>query len=277
MKIISNGVEYHIEIKGEGEPLLLLHGFTGNLKTWLPLVQILESKYRFIMVDLIGHGKTDSPEDYKRYSMEKAAKDLKNILETIDVKKTNVLGYSMGGRLALSFARSYPEYVERLILESASPGLRTEEERSIRQESDRKLAGRILEKGIADFIDYWESIPLFESQKNLPLQKKLEIRRQRLLNSETGLAGSLQGMGTGSQPSWWDQLQHIDFPVLLVTGELDQKFCNIADQMKNDIKNCEWIIIKGAGHAIHVEVVEKFGKIVSEFLQRYKGGEMNGN
>ncbi|RFU66305.1 2-succinyl-6-hydroxy-2,4-cyclohexadiene-1-carboxylate synthase [Peribacillus glennii] len=266
MKIISNSVEYHVELKGEGKPLLLLHGFTGSLETWSSLVQKYESRYQFIMVDLIGHGKTDSPHDYTRYTTEKAAEDLKNILETLGIKKACLLGYSLGGRLALSFACIYPEYVDRLVLESASPGLLTEKERKIRRESDRQLAERITRNGVADFIEYWQGIPLFKTQQSLPEDKRQEMRRQRLSNSETGLAGSLLGMGTGSQPSWWDHLQNLQFPVMLVTGEFDEKFCTIARQMQKLINNCEWKIIKGAGHAIHVEVDEKFGKIVSEFL-----------
>lgn len=268
MKIVSNGVEYHVEIYGEGEPLLLLHGFTGNSETWNFLVPILGVKYSLIMVDLIGHGKTGSPGDYNRYSMERAVEDLKNIIGALGIEKANLLGYSMGGRLALSFACTYPQYIDKLILESASPGLQTEDERRMRKDHDRKLAERIIHNGLADFIDYWENIPLFESQKKIPREKRNDTRKQRLSNSETGLAGSLLGMGTGSQPSWWGELKNLDFPVLLVTGELDAKFCNIARNMQKLMKHCDWKIINGVGHAIHVEDDEKFGKIISGFLSQ---------
>ncbi|MDQ0220257.1 2-succinyl-6-hydroxy-2,4-cyclohexadiene-1-carboxylate synthase [Peribacillus cavernae] len=266
MKIVSKDVAYHVEIRGEGEPLLLLHGFTGSLETWHFLVPILGSRYKLILVDIIGHGNTDSPIDYRRYEMEKAAGDLQHILHTLEMEKVHILGYSMGGRLALSFACLYPQYVNKLILESASPGLLTEEERQIRQKIDKELAERIICDGLAEFIDYWENIPLFATQKNLPGEKKMNIKRQRLWNSETGLANSLIGMGTGSQPSWWESLQNIDLPVLLVTGEFDEKFCRIAENMQKLMKHGDWKIIKGTGHAIHVEVDEKFGKIISEFL-----------
>lgn len=275
MKIVSNDVEYHAEIKGEGEPLLLLHGFTGSLETWKFLVPTLGSAYRLIMVDLIGHGKTDSPCGVMRYTMENAVEDLKNVLDALGIAKTNLLGYSMGGRLALSFACIYPHYIDKLILESASPGLVTEEERKIRKDQDRQLAERIIHDGVADFIDFWENTPLFASQKKMLPEKINRIKKQRLSNSETGLAGSLLGMGTGSQPSWWDSLASLDLPVLLVTGELDDKFCGIARRMQKLMKNCDWKIIKGAGHAIHVEDDEMFGKIISEFLQNRRRN--NGN
>lgn len=91
---------------------------------------------------------------------------------------------------------------------------------------------------------------------------------QRLKNSKIGLANSLIGMGTGAQPSWWDELEKLPHEVLLITGSLDQKFCEIAKMMKIKIKNCRWINVEGCGHAIHVEKPEKFGTIVSGFLSQ---------
>ena len=134
------------------------------------------------------------------------------------------------------------------------------------------LPKRILENGMEAFVDQWENIPLFESQKRLSSKTRLSIREQRLANVPTGLSNSLLGMGTGSQASYWDELDTLDFPVLLVTGELDPKFCEIADLMIKKLKRAEWKIISDAGHAIHVEDGEKFGKIISEFLKRNQGG-----
>ncbi len=273
MKVICRGVKYHVKIAGFGEPLLLLHGFTGNVDTWKSLISPLCSRYQLIMVDIIGHGKTEAPLDVERYQMEQMARDLKEILEQLALLKTHVLGYSMGGRLALTFANLYPQCVRSLVLESASPGLATEDERSKRREQDQKLAESIMTNGIDAFVEDWENIPLFESQKKLPIEQRVSIRNQRLMNSTLGLANSLLGMGTGSQPSWWDKLERMEIPVLLITGELDFKFCNIAERMQQRLQHCEWIIINNVGHAIHVECGEKFGKIVSEFLMKHREEE----
>ncbi|MBK5443653.1 2-succinyl-6-hydroxy-2,4-cyclohexadiene-1-carboxylate synthase [Peribacillus sp. TH24] len=268
MKIVCRDVTYSVEIAGNGEPLVLLHGFTGNRDTWKFLIPLLCERYTLIMVDIIGHGGTASPADYRRYEMKQVTDDLKHILDELNFPKTHILGYSMGGRLALGFACLYPEYVKTLMLESASPGLLTEEEREIRRSNDKKLAGKILENGIEAFVDQWENIPLFESQKRLSSKTQAAIRQQRLENNPSGLSSSLLGMGTGSQASYWEELEFLDFPVLLVTGELDPKFCLIAESMQKMLKQAEWKIINDAGHAIHVEDGEKFGKIISEFLMR---------
>ncbi|MGE6377807.1 2-succinyl-6-hydroxy-2,4-cyclohexadiene-1-carboxylate synthase [Peribacillus muralis] len=268
MNIVSKDVTYAVEITGNGEPLVLLHGFTGNRDTWKFLIPILSERYTMIMIDIIGHGMSTSPAEPERYEMNRVAEDITHILDELHFPKSHMLGYSMGGRLALAFASLYPEYVETLILESASPGLATEQERGIRKQNDKKLAGRILEFGMEAFVDHWESIPLFESQKHLPPKTRASIREQRLANDPVGLANSLLGMGTGSQASYWGNLQTLDFPVLLLTGEFDPKFCDIASSMEKKLRKAEWKIINGAGHAIHVEDGEKFGKIISEFLKR---------
>lgn len=273
MKIICRDVAYHVEIIGIGEPLLLLHGFTGNIDTWKFLSPTLSSHFQLILVDIIGHGKTGVPVEVDRYQIEQVASDLKNILEQLAISKAHILGYSMGGRLALTFAILYPQCVRSLLLESTSPGLETKEERMERRKQDQQLANRILTNDMEAFVDYWENISLFESQKKLSLETRMLIRQQRLAHSPLGLANSLLGMGTGSQPSWWDKLEYMKFPVLLVTGELDLKFCKIAERMQQRLRNREWLTINNVGHAIHVEDGEKFGKIISEFLMNHKEEE----
>lgn len=270
MKILCRDVQYHVEIVGQGEPLLVLHGFTGNIDTWKFLIPALSPHFQLIMVDVIGHGKTESPLDVTRYRIEQVASDLKEIVEKLALSRVHVLGYSMGGRLALTFANVYPQCVRSLLLESASPGLATEAERLQRRKHDQRLAERILTNGIEAFVDDWEGIALFDSQQGLPLEQRMLIREQRLVNSVLGLAHSLLGMGTGSQPSWWDRLKYLSLPVLILTGELDVKFCKIAERMQQRFPKSEWMIINNVGHAIHVEDGDKFGKIVREFLLRHR-------
>ena len=265
MKCDINGISYNVEQEGEGFPLVMLHGFTGDCRTWQPFYTQWSKKYKLIAIDIVGHGKTDSPGNIERYDMLSVSHDLKKILDQLEIKKADVLGYSMGGRLALSFAVQYPESLRKLILESSSPGLATEEERGSRRTQDEKLASFIQENGIEKFVQYWENIPLFSTQKNLPLQKQVAVKKQRLQNSVIGLSNSLIGMGTGAQPSWWQDLPDIKAETLLITGELDQKFCSIAERMKKKLNNVTWIKVENCGHAIHVENPEKFGTIVNEF------------
>ncbi|MBS4173903.1 2-succinyl-6-hydroxy-2,4-cyclohexadiene-1-carboxylate synthase [Bacillus sp. FJAT-49736] len=268
MLININDVSYHVEIIGDGEPVVLLHGFTGDTSTWKDLAGRLKGKYKVLLVDIVGHGLTESPAEPKRYNIELVADDLKDIMQKFAMHDAAILGYSMGGRLALTFAQKYPEMTKKLILESATPGLMQEKDRIDRRARDKQLADRILEDGIEAFVDYWANIPLFQSQKLLDASVQSEIRLQRLANNPIGLANSLLGMGTGSQPSWWNTLSRLQMPILLITGELDKKFCLIADEMKKCLLHAEWITMPRVGHAIHVESPKKFGTIVMEFLAK---------
>ncbi|EKN65961.1 alpha/beta superfamily hydrolase [Neobacillus bataviensis LMG 21833] len=272
MDISVDGIRYHVEVCGEGEetpPLVLLHGFTGDSSTWKPFFETSGQYAMLIAPDIIGHGKTESSEDTERYQIESVAKDLNRILEELAVEQIDLLGYSMGGRLALTFALLFPQRVRKLILESASPGLEKEEDRKLRRMNDAKLAKFIVEDGIKGFVDYWEDIPLFTTMKRLPASVIESIRAQRLNNSVSGLANSLLGMGTGAQPSWWGTpLMELDCEVLLITGSEDHKFCEIAERMLKSLKKGTWIVVENSGHAIHVEESEKFGTIVSDFLSK---------
>lgn len=266
MFLSIDGISYHIDVQGSGEAVMLLHGFTGNGGTWKETLEILSRSFRTITVDLLGHGQTDSPENPSYYKMEIAAYHLTQILAALNIDQVHLLGYSMGGRLALGTAILYPERIKSLILESSSPGLRTKREREQRMRADQQLAEKILNDGIKSFVHYWENMPLFSSQKMLPVEKQRAIRQSRLKNRPEGLANSLLGMGTGRQPSWWGRLQELQVPVMIMCGNLDDKFCAIAKEMCKTISTARHVTFPGAGHALHVEQPMKFGTMIREFL-----------
>jgi len=259
-----NGTVYWYELNGEGEPVVLLHGFTGTSGTWTTIVTEWLGGFQTLTIDLPGHGRT-KPGPAK--TMRDVCRDLAGLLDKLQWEKVHFIGYSMGGRTALSFALVFPERVKSLTLESASPGLANEEERYKRRQQDEKLAQRIESDGIEAFVDFWEDIPLFESQKQLPAAVRKKIRTERLSQSPEGLAQSLRFMGTGSQPSWKEDLPGLDVPVMLLSGEHDTKFIGINETMENLMPAAEHTTVKGAGHAIHVEQPATFGKIVTGFLK----------
>ncbi|MFA1821999.1 2-succinyl-6-hydroxy-2,4-cyclohexadiene-1-carboxylate synthase [Virgibacillus oceani] len=254
---------YWCEIHGTGEPLVLLHGFTGSCETWRSFIADWQKDFKLVMVDLPGHGKTDAPHVM---TMEEACYDLHQLFSRLGLDTFHLLGYSMGGRTAISYAMYYPGKIKSLILESASPGLDTEEARKERRVKDENLADRIEKDGLERFVNFWENIPLFETQQRLPAEKKIAIREERLTQSKTGLSQSLRAMGTGSQPSWWKKLSDITIPVFLLAGALDPKFTDVSKRIYEHLPNSGLKIIANAGHAIHVEQPDIFGKIVKSFI-----------
>lgn len=260
------GIQVNIEIWNDEaeETIVLLHGFTGSIQTWKSVIEYLPSSMKIVAIDLIGHGKTESPTDSSRYTMIEQVKDLEEIFHQLDLQSFTLLGYSMGGRVALSYAARFPKRIKKLILESASPGLDSEKEQAIRRRADESLADEIEQKGIEAFVNKWENIPLFESQKKLPIEVQQAIRKERLSQNIIGLANSLRGMGTGAQEPVWKKLIRLPFPVILITGELDEKFNLIAKQMVLHLQDSKHIVVPGVGHSIHVENPEQFATIVKE-------------
>jgi len=261
------GVRLNVEERGSGPPLLLLHGFTGRASSWLPFAAHWPG-LRLLAVDLIGHGDSDAPPDIARYCMEACVDDLAAVLDALGVERTALLGYSMGGRTALHIALRHPKRVSALVLESASPGISDPAERAARVRSDEELADRIERDGIEMFVDYWQSLPLWESQERLPEAQKAALRAQRLRNSKVGLANSLRGMGAGAQEPLMDRLPQISVPTLFLAGALDSRYVGLARAMSERVAGSEVRIIPDAGHAAHFERPEAFAAEVSAFLAR---------
>lgn len=261
-----NGIDYAVAEAGAGRPLLLLHGFTGSSAAWHAVIPDLALGHHLIMPDLLGHGRTAAPTNPDRYAMDAAAADLAALLEELDVAQADVAGYSMGGRLALYFALSYPERVRRLVLESASPGLATAAERQGRRQQDEALAARIEREGIERFVDFWEGLPLWRSQEQLDEAVRARVRALRLANRPQGLAHSLRGMGTGVQPSLWQELKQVTQPVLLLVGQLDEKFVVINERMAAELPHGELALVAGAGHTVHLERPQVYVERVRGFV-----------
>lgn len=249
-------------------PLLLLHGFTGRGEGWGDLaVPVAAAGYRVIAPDLPGHG-GNLPVEAAEYGMARVAEALADLIDHECGGAVHLAGYSMGGRLALYFALAFPEKVRSLVLESASPGLATETERAARQASDHALAARIEAEGIPAFVAFWESLALWQSQVRLAEDVRQRLRRQRLQNSATGLAHSLRGMGTGTQPSLWDRLSSLTVPTLLLAGAEDAKFAAINRQMAAQMPNARLVVVPEAGHTVHLEQPER---VVAELLAALAG------
>ncbi|WP_394188325.1 2-succinyl-6-hydroxy-2,4-cyclohexadiene-1-carboxylate synthase [Paenisporosarcina quisquiliarum] len=248
------------------ESIVFLHGFTGSWRSWEPVIKLLPKTINYISIDLMGHGSTEVSSNPERYRMNEQLLDLEEFFSLIQLTSFSLVGYSMGGRIALAYALGHPQQVKNLVLESTSPGLKTNEEQQLRRQADDQLADRIEEDGLESFIDFWENIPLFESQKSLSIEKQHEIRSERLAQSALGLANSLRGMGTGQQPSYWSKLDELDIPVYLVTGEYDTKYTEIADEMVKKLKDGSHLQVSSVGHAIHVENPVQFATIIMEQL-----------
>ncbi|MCP3033377.1 2-succinyl-6-hydroxy-2,4-cyclohexadiene-1-carboxylate synthase [Halobacillus sp. A1] len=254
---------YWIEDDGKGTPLLFLHGFTGTGKTFDSIIKLFPDSLRTITIDMPGHGKTG---EIGPVTMEQFSKDLALLLDELNLSKVHLLGYSMGGRAGLTFAMLYPDYIDTVILESASPGLQTTEQQLARQAKDQTFIDQLQKKGVESFVEDWEQLPLFKTQQNLSQTSRQLIKEERLSHTAQGLSQSLKGMGTGQQPSWWSRLTELEKRILLITGSKDEKFVELNKEMDALLPYSTYIEVKGAGHTVHLEEPKVFAKIVEEFV-----------
>lgn len=257
-------MNFYFEDGNHSKTLLLLHGFMSDSKSMKRIGENLSDAYNLLYVDLPGFGGSKS-RGYD-YDMGSVSFSISRILEELNLDAVHVLGYSMGGRVALSLASLYPDKVHSLILESASPGLVYEEEQKERLDIDANRAKKIT-GDYQQFLDDWEDMGLFKSQKHLSPKTFSAQRQMREAQNPKEVADSLLKYGTGVQPSYWSCLKDLKMPVLLIVGADDRKFVDINKKMAESIENVKFEIVEGAGHNIHLESAEKFDTIVEEFLK----------
>lgn len=245
--------------------IIFLHGFMGSGYDWRKIIDLLSPSYYCIAPDLPGHGNTIVHGSDRDYEMVSITNIIPSFLRSLDIERVSICGYSMGGRLALFLAVTLPNLWEKLILESVSPGLRSERERQERLRHDEKLAKRILKENLEDFLGDWYQQPFFKSIKNHPDFNKLLQRRSE--NNPLQLAVSLRRMSLGRQPSLWQASQKIEIPVLLIAGEFDNKFRNILSELSKVCPTSDLEILKKAGHNSHFEQPLAFYEQIDKFLK----------
>jgi 2-succinyl-6-hydroxy-2,4-cyclohexadiene-1-carboxylate synthase len=252
---------------GANPPLVLLHGFTGSSTSWQSVAGWLGRERRLVMPDLLGHGRSDAPSNPAPYALECQVVDLLALLDELALERVCLLGYSMGGRIALRLALAAPDRVSALVLESASPGIVDPAERAARQNADEALADSLQRQGLETFIDRWERQPLFASQQRLPATTRAALRAQRARSSVAGLSASLRGAGAAAAEPVWSRLSLLPVPTLVIAGDLDRKYVGISRAMARVIPHCQLEIVPETGHAVHLERPEYWTEIVLSFLE----------
>ena len=222
-------------------PLVLLHGFTQTRQSWRRTANELAGRYRVITPDLPGHGQSA----HKTASFDAVTAYIRALAPETPF---TLVGYSMGGRIALRAAFQLP--LDRLILLGASPGIQDAKEREERKRADHALADRIEQIGVEAFAKEWAAQPLFAG---MPERASNAAYADRLRNTPQGLANALRGLGTGVMEPLWDRLPELQTPVTLITGERDDKFRALAEAMLQRLPNATHVTIPNAGHAAQLE------------------------
>ena len=251
-------------VAGDGPPVTLLHGFTQSGRSWREVIAHMPERWRWIVPDLRGHGQTEVDRGAP-CSMDACTADLVRLWDELGVDKTHLVGYSMGGRLALHVAARHPERVLSMLTIGAHAGL-DEDAREGRRRGDEALAERIERDGVGPFVDYWGSLPLFAGLERRGPAYATEVRADRLKNHAAGLACSLRGMGAGVMEPVWDELELITFPCTFVAGQLDHGYVASARRLAATVRHGRVEVVLRAGHAVHQERPEALARVLAAHL-----------
>ncbi len=266
-RVAVNGARYEVRVGGDGPTILLLHGFSGRGADWGPFLPALRRVATTVVVDLLGHGRSDAPEA-ARHALGLQAADVAAILAGRSAAPASVVGYSFGARVALRLAIDHPAAVRALVLESPAAGIEDEADRNRRRAEDGRLADAIERDGIEAFVDsWWETSPVFAAERGLPASTRARFRAMRLRNRPEGLARSLRGAGQGAMEPMQARLPGLALPALVIGGVLDSVGLERAREVVRRMPRARLAAIDGVGHAAHREAPAAFRRLVLDFLQ----------
>jgi len=251
-------VSLHVEQRGSGPPLVLLHGFTQTGRLWGPFGDMVARDHTLILIDLPGHAGSDEA----RADLATTADLVRDAVGvSIGRERCDLLGYSLGARVALHVATGTDLDIARLVLIGATGGMEDPAARERRREADDATATALEASGDVDaFIAGWLSGPMFSRLADAA--QTAERRR----NSAAGLASSLRLAGTGTQEPLWDRIPELATPLLALAGTDDTRFAAHAFRLARAAPQGVASLIPGGGHAVHLAQPDQVGRLVGHWL-----------
>jgi len=243
-------------------PLLLIHGFTGSSASWDAVKRELASPAT--LVSPLGHGGGDTLEA----SVRNWDDELRRLVAAFPAERVHLVGYSLGARLALGIALTYPHHVERVTLLSGHTGLATDAERRERRAADARWCSLLEAEGVEGFVNAWEAQPLFASQQSLPAGVRADHRAHRLRHDAEGLTRSLRVTGLAEMPDYAPQLALLTMGVTVMAGELDPKFLALGRATSERVRDSRFVVAPGAGHDLLLERPDLVALVLREPTQK---------
>jgi 2-succinyl-6-hydroxy-2,4-cyclohexadiene-1-carboxylate synthase len=259
-------VPLHAEVRGSGPPLVLLHGFTQTGRLWGSFGERLAEDHALVAVDLPGHAGSDSVRADLPATGELVAEAVR---AAIGPEPCDLLGYSLGARVALHVATGTDLALRRLVTIGVTGGIDDPAARQARRQADEAVADELEASGDVDrFLDAWLASPLFTRLRAADAAERAERGR----NSASGLASSLRLCGTGTQEPLWERLRSLPNPTLALAGSDDTRFAAHALRLARLAPDAVATLVPGGGHAVHLAQPEPVWRLVQHFLDRPEPG-----
>jgi pimeloyl-ACP methyl ester carboxylesterase len=272
-KVQANGIQIHYEISGEGTPIVFVHEFAGDYRSWEDQVRFFNRRYRTFVYNARGLPPTDVPEDVSDYSQDIAVGDLAGIIQALDLAPAHIVGLSMGGYASLHLGLRHPELVRSCVVAGCGYGSVTSQREQF-QKDVNEVARRFEEEGLEKFGPVYTAGPT-----RVQLERKDPIayeKFQRLFveRSALGAANTMRGLQS-TRPSVYEleeAMKKSRVPTLILTGDEDEPCLEPGIFMKRTIPTAALITFPNAGHLINLEEPAMFNRIVLDFITEVDAG-----
>lgn len=270
----DDGVKLYYEETGTGAPIIFVHEFAGDYRSWESQVRYFARRYRCITYNARGFPPSETPDDVEKYSQERARDDIAAVLDHLRIDRAHVVGLSMGGFATLHFGLRYPERALSLVVGGCGYGAAPERREQFQQESEQ-TAQMIEREGSVGFAERYAVGAARVQFQNKDPRGWAEFRDQLAERPTEGSALTMRGVQK-RRPSLWDlqdQMRALTVPTLIVTGDEDEPCLEPGLLMKRAISTSGLVVIPKSGHTINLEEPDAFNRCVQDFLTAVDAGQ----
>lgn len=269
----SDRVRLHVEEVGSGTPIVFVHEFAGDHRSWEPQLRHFGRRYRAITFAARGYPPSDVPADPASYSQERAADDIAAVLDGLSIPKAHIVGLSMGGFATLHFGFRHPGRALSLCIAGCGYGAEPEQQTRFKDEADT-VAASILNGGMKTFSERYAYGPTRVQFENKDPRGFLEFKRMLAEHDGRGSANTQLGVQR-ERPSLYalvEPMKALTVPTLVVTGDEDWPCLMPAILMKRNIPSAALSVLPNSGHTINLEEPDEFNRVVLNFVTQVDAG-----
>ena len=271
--ITDDNVKLYYEETGAGSPVIFVHEFAGDYRSWEPQVRQFARRYRCITFNARGWTPSDVPQDVRAYSQDRARDDIRCVLDYLGVDRAHIVGLSMGGFAALHFGLIYSQRARSLVVAGAGYGAEKDQRDRFRDEA-LVIADKLTKAGMATFAEAYAEGPTRVQFENKDPRGFAEFKRQLADHSAVGAANTQLGIQR-ERPSIFDlepQLKTLKVPTLILNGDEDWPCLLPGVFMKRAIPSAALQLIPNTGHTINIEEPGAFNAALAEFWAQVDTG-----
>ncbi|MEA2935610.1 MAG: hypothetical protein QOD74_2256 [Variibacter sp.] len=269
----EDGGRLYFEETGAGTPVIFVHEFAGNYRSWEPQLRHFSQRYRCVAFSARGFPPSDIPEEHRSYSQVRAADDIKSVLNQIGAERAHIVGLSMGGFATLHFGLRHPESALSLCIGGCGYGAEPGQREKFQAEADI-IADSITSKGMMAFAEVYAYGPSRVQFQNKDPRGFEEFKQMLAENSALGSANTQRGVQR-ERPSLYhlvDEMKRLTVPTLVIHGDEDWPCLLPGVLMKQNIPSAALSIIPNSGHAINLEAPAEYNRIIGDFLAQVDSG-----